>query len=925
MRVFRAQPRLTTFLKNAKELSFDSSNEEYKRWIEANGLNHETGTVNDEEYSEIKPFVDVDLKLDTRLDNEESLGKAVRHTLQLVLNMLAVSYDVSNYVVAESCRDTKNDRGFKVTKISLHIFLLGQKTTKADLKAWRLLALDRYKNNPLYSSVTAKGVIDAGPYNGGEWKLRLLYGGKDGKKFLPYKAKDNFDWRDYTLTYVRPSDTLVTVAAPEKKRTVKRSSGYLSPRDTEKIEFVLSRMSAEVCDTYESWISVAMACKGLSFRYDTSGNAFFEAFDNWSSQSEKYKKKALEKYWSGIKKRENAYGWPKLIELADCSDEYNAKFLDEVTVEEANTLSESDRDELDRRQLFRNDVGLAKVALYILNEDYKVIDERNGYRWDDRKKLWVKFVRNDLLHILGSSLDKVVHKFIAEDKKLIGSKKKADNLKRKSKSDLTVLATELKIPLVKTVVDTGYITKAAYLARFKEEGVKVKSKKHKGKIDHAYLKARAEKTGIEFTKEQPLKASELRELIEAELDDKDDTSTDMRVEIEAAKESLSTLRMVLKKTQSKNSLSAAIEILWGELKTDAFLPKLNKPDDRSLIPISGGKILCLRDSSQRPRTREDFFSFELVAPAEEVSDKVLDFITPLMQTTEELQYLQMLSGTFLSGHVRREIYVAQGQGRNGKSVYNLAMSKVMGPLHTSLSQDVFIATKKKDAGSATSHLMPLADVHLGVYTESEDGDTLNSAILKAISGGDGISVRRNFGEQETLHSRASLLLMTNERPAFSVKDGALINRLRYIPFTTTFGPGGDHPANEKLVNYILTHPEEMMAWMVEGARMYFQRGETLEPPPRFQAEKKDAVEEQDTVLGWFRHHTSRSNLNGEYLKDLYENYQENSYCKRKLTRKAFSEWLEIANLTKTKKKKLVFFEGVILEDSSSLMEDLSQD
>jgi putative DNA primase/helicase len=90
---------------------------------------------------------------------------------------------------------------------------------------------------------------------------------------------------------------------------------------------------------------------------------------------------------------------------------------------------------------------------------------------------------------------------------------------------------------------------------------------------------------------------------------------------------------------------------------------------------------------------------------------------------------------------------------------------------------VFLAQDRlRSAGAATPHLVDLQGKRLVWDSETKEGDRLNIAQIKLLTGGGEISARRLHGHQYTFLPTHKLLLMTNYKPHADARDKAFWSR-----------------------------------------------------------------------------------------------------------------------------------------------------
>jgi len=314
--------------------------------------------------------------------------------------------------------------------------------------------------------------------------------------------------------------------------------------------------------------------------------------------------------------------------------------------------------------------------------------------------------------------------------------------------------------------------------------------------------------------------------------------------------------------KSNRGMKNAFSIASTDLLNLNFTKNLNMK--HNLFPIANKKIVDFTTGQQRDRERHDMFSFECSVSLMEGDSqnfvKVNRYMTSTFCEDQELvDYMCERLGVFLTGETLREVEIWHGIGRNGKSTTSDLLRTIMGPFFTTVNKAVFIENPRahQSAGSAhTSHLVPLVGKRLGMSSEIKESSEFNTAMLKGISGGDPITYRPAYGKEElTFVSFAKMVLMTNPKPQFDFDDGALIDRLRYIPFKARFvdnpnpNNSNEYKADKEFIEEMNTREQlnQFFTYLVGGALRFYNRGRKLITPAVVMADKTASVQEANRV------------------------------------------------------------------------------
>ena len=281
----------------------------------------------------------------------------------------------------------------------------------------------------------------------------------------------------------------------------------------------------------------------------------------------------------------------------------------------------------------------------------------------------------------------------------------------------------------------------------------------------------------------------------------------------------------------------------------------------SELPIQDGYLFDLSTCTQRKRTKNDFYTFELdVSFVESEFTNAISFFSSICRGDQELiDYHQKFWGYCLTGEVSdRSLHVAWGTGRNGKSTLVDLIKRILGPYITALADSAVMKQDKKSG--ATPELMPLLIARTAVINETEKDQELNSVRIKALTGSDDISARELYGKQITFRPKAKMIMLTNNKPTFDITDMAMCDRIKLLPFLAKFEETND---NKTYVdNLSKFHLNEIFSWLAIGAYRWYQDRQ-LSPCSVMKLEMDKYKSEIDIV--------------GEFVRGSYDILSEDDY------------------------------------------------
>lgn len=160
-------------------------------------------------------------------------------------------------------------------------------------------------------------------------------------------------------------------------------------------------------------------------------------------------------------------------------------------------------------------------------------------------------------------------------------------------------------------------------------------------------------------------------------------------------------------------------------------------------------------------------------------------------------FLDTYSDIFVGGNSQKKVYIWTGEGDNGKSVMQNLFEMMLGELSIKFNTQYFTG-KKVASGAANPELARAAPpVRMATMDEPNGDEQLNNGELKKLSGGDKYWARDLFERGKSTREITPMFTITlicNGLPKLRSSDKATWNRLRVIPFESTFvEPGAPCP------------------------------------------------------------------------------------------------------------------------------------
>lgn len=212
------------------------------------------------------------------------------------------------------------------------------------------------------------------------------------------------------------------------------------------------------------------------------------------------------------------------------------------------------------------------------------------------------------------------------------------------------------------------------------------------------------------------------------------------------------------------------------------------------------------------------------------------------------KYLQRFCGYALLGlTIEQCLLFFYGAGRNGKSTFVDLLCEILGDYAVSLSIDSFAGDTKRGGGEATPDLARLPGARLVAASEPEMGVKLKDALIKTLTGGENIAVRRLHKDFIELKPQFKIILSGNHKPRIDDTSDGIWRRVNLVPWEVQI-PLAD--VDRDLPNKLRREAAGVFAWMVEGALAYLNEG--LNTPEIIRNATNEYREDSDPIGAFVR-------------------------------------------------------------------------
>lgn len=217
--------------------------------------------------------------------------------------------------------------------------------------------------------------------------------------------------------------------------------------------------------------------------------------------------------------------------------------------------------------------------------------------------------------------------------------------------------------------------------------------------------------------------------------------------------------------------------------------------------------------------------------------------TELDRSRRLVAYLRRALGYSLTGTtIEKAVFIPFGTGDNGKSTMLSTFRNLVEEYSHLLQVDTLMV--RQESNNTQADLADLRGARFVQTSETEEGQRLAQGKLKRITQGMGkIKATRKYENPIEFAETHKLWMDTNRKPTIrDVDDKATFNRLHPIPFTVTIPKA---QIDKQLPDKLLAEAEGILAWAVEGARLWYTEG--LSKPAEVEAAKEQWREDMDQL------------------------------------------------------------------------------
>lgn len=320
------------------------------------------------------------------------------------------------------------------------------------------------------------------------------------------------------------------------------------------------------------------------------------------------------------------------------------------------------------------------------------------------------------------------------------------------------------------------------------------------------------------------------------------------------------------RSRKDNSINAILSLN----KAGLYKPASFFDSDPNTLNTPAG-IIDLRTGEVSPHDREAYCTkITKAAPSDEGKKEWTDFVNLVCCNDPDMVcYLQEVIGSTLFGRVVTEgLYIAIGNGHNGKSTFFNAVRAVLGDYAGTLDSEVLTSNaSSKDAKVAT-----VRGKRLMVCGELREGASLSENFVKQITSTDNMMIKALYKNPEEIRPTHSICLHTNNLPRVNTTDEGTWRRIHLIPFNADM-PRGSKTIKDYADQLAARCGGYILQWAIDGAISAAAQGFNIVEPTAVSDLLQRYRAGQDQVQNFLNEMCLRDPLVEQKSGDLYNAYR----------------------------------------------------
>ncbi len=279
------------------------------------------------------------------------------------------------------------------------------------------------------------------------------------------------------------------------------------------------------------------------------------------------------------------------------------------------------------------------------------------------------------------------------------------------------------------------------------------------------------------------------------------------------------------KNQFKKSV---IEESTGLFKRNYFIKQMDKEPHllgvgNGIVEFNGSEVKLINHYHTYPVslfTDTNYVPYDENSPYVKTMYKLLRSLVPDNEM-DALDFLLYFFSTSLDWHPKESLFfIVHGGGSNGKSAILELFRRTLGEMYARKMPLSFITDQSRNrSAGADPATMELKGARLVYYSESDRNERVNVAKVKEMTGGETLSARQLYKEQENFKVNCNHIVTTNHRFAIETTEHAVWRRFISYKFKICFKHECDpsnpfeRPRDPKLIDLVMNDKRYQEAFL----------------------------------------------------------------------------------------------------------------
>lgn len=221
----------------------------------------------------------------------------------------------------------------------------------------------------------------------------------------------------------------------------------------------------------------------------------------------------------------------------------------------------------------------------------------------------------------------------------------------------------------------------------------------------------------------------------------------------------------------------------------------------------------------------------------------LAFLERVQPQADIRGFLKRYFGYALTALTTEQVFVFfYGEGRNGKSTLVDLISRIMGEYSTTVPFETLAGDDRRKGGEATPDLARVPGARLVRAAEPEQGMKFRESMIKSLTSGEPILIRRLHAEFNEVYPTFKLVISGNHKPDVRGADDGIWRRVLLVPWEVQI-PVAE--VDRQLPDRLWGERAGVLNWLLEGALEYLTHG--LMIPDAVRAATDTYREESDPI------------------------------------------------------------------------------